>query len=374
MPYISKSGSSFVIILVFSGLLAGCAGRSFIKSPTRDISVENKIDEFVKAQMVKKQIPGLSLAVVKDSKVVYARGYGTASLELGVPATPDTVYALGSITKQFTAVAILLLEEDRKLNLDENITNYLDGMPAEWAGVTVRHLLTHTSGIKEEDWMGGRPEFSQREWKQEEVIKTCFSHLESKPGEKWSYNNAGYRLLGMIIEQVSGESYWDFLDERIFKPLGMAATRNSDPKVIIPNRAQGYVSTGNGYHIRPPVTPSAAFSEGALVSSVLDLAKWDAALQTEKILKKSSFEQMTTRAIKIPDYACYYGLGWYLYDAYGHKAMDHSGAILGFGAYIGRYTDDKFTVIVLANTEDADCTPIANQIVGLYVPALARRK
>ena len=366
-------GFSF-IVLIAGGLLAGCAGRSLVEGTRPDTSVESKIDEIVKVQMVEQGIPGLSLAVVNEGRILYARGYGTANLELSVPAASDTVYALGSITKQFTAAAILLLVEDGKLALDNGITNYLDGLPAEWAGVTVRHLLTHTSGIRDEDWIGGRAEFSRRNWKQEEVIKSCFGPLESTPGEKWSYNNAGYRLLGMIIEKTSGKSFWVFLEERIFTPLGMTATRNSDPEAVIPNRSQGYVPSENGYHIRAPVTPSAAFAEGALISSVLDLARWDAALYTNGILKPSSLEQMTRRAVKIPDYACYYGFGWNLYDAYGHKVMDHTGAILGFGAYIGRYTDDKITVIVLANTEDCDCTPIAKRITGLYIPALARRK
>ena len=178
------------MVLIFSGLLAGCAARLTAGSPKRDASVESKIDDFVKARMVEQRIPGLSLAVVCSGKIIYARGYGTANLELGVPSASDTVYALGSITKQFTAAAILLLVEDGKLGLDKSITNYLDGLPAEWAGVTVRHLLTHTSGIKDEDWIGGRSEFSRQKWNQEEVIKTSFGHLESRPGEKWSYNNA----------------------------------------------------------------------------------------------------------------------------------------------------------------------------------------
>jgi CubicO group peptidase (beta-lactamase class C family) len=320
------------------------------------------------------RIPGLSLAVVKNGRVILAQGYGSANLELKVPASPETVYALGSISKQFTAAAILLLVEDGKIALDASLTNYLRGLPPEWDGITIRHLLTHTSGIKDEEWKGGRPDFSRHEWRQEEVIRTAFGPLTSRPGEKWAYNNAGYRLLGMAIENVSGKSYWDFLQSRIFVPLGMDSTRNSDPKAIIRNRAQGYAASGDTYSIRGAVTPSAAFAEGALVSSASDLAKWDAGLGSGSLLKQSSFDAMTTRGIKIPGYDCYYGFGWFLYDAYGHKVMDHTGAILGFGAYIGRYVDDGVTVIILANSEDADCTPIAKKVAGLYVPAQARRK
>lgn len=363
----------FFVAIACSHFLAGCASN-FSSERTGLHSSNKSFDAFVVSQMEKQRIPGLSLAVVKNGRVVFAKGYGTANLELNVPASPETVYALGSVSKQFTAAAILMLAQDGKLDLDASVTNYLRDLPREWDGVTLRHLLTHTSGIKDEEWKGGRADFSHGEWSQEEVIKTAFGPLDSPPGEKWVYNNAGYRLLGMIIEKVSGKSYWDFLQSKIFGPLQMNSTRNSDPKVIIHNRAQGYVPSGDKYLIREAVTPSAAFSEGALVSTVLDLAKWDAALYGESILKKASFDKMTTRAIKIPRYNCYYGFGWFLYDAYGHRMMDHTGAILGFGAYIGRGIDDGITVIVLANSEDADCTPIAKKVTGLYVAALARRK
>ena len=283
------------------------------------------VDAYIEEQIKVQRIPGLSLAVVKEGRIVKARGYGFANLELKAPATTYTLYGLGSICKQFTATSIMLLVESGQIGLDHTIANYLDGLPNEWAGITVRHLLTHTSGIKEEVWTGGIVEFDRHEYQQDDIIKTAFGPLEFASGDKFAYSNVGYRLLGMIIEKVSGLSYWDFLDELIFKPLGMNATRDSDPKTIIPNRAKGYGRSGDAYVNRDPVTASSAFSEGALMSSVLDMAKWDAALYRSKILTKASLEKMWT-PVKLNDGSTVpYGFGWDITDINGHKRIGHGG-------------------------------------------------
>lgn len=341
--------------------------------PQADV-ISIAVDDCVKTEMANQKIPGLSLAVVIEGKVVKARGYGLACLELGAPAASETLYGLGSISKQFTATAIVLLEEKGKLRLDAKIVELLDGLPGEWADVTVRHLLTHTSGIKEEQWKGGIVEFDRYEYKQEEVIKTAFGPLESKPGEKFAYRNVGYRLLGMIVEKISRQSYWDFLDEHIFKPLGMTATRNSDPRTIILHRARGYGRAGDVFVNRDPVTASAAFSEGALMSSVLDLVKWDAALNGEALLKKSSLAKMWT-PVKLNNGTTYpYGFGWSLGDTQRRKTISHGGGLPGFVTYIGRFVDDKITVIVLTNCESSDAQQVAQLVAGFYVPALSPQK
>jgi len=333
-------------------------------------SQTDDVDAYIEEQIKMQRIPGLSLAVVKEGRIVKAKGYGFANLELRAPAKPNTLYGLGSISKQFTATSIMLLVELAQIGLDIKIAHYLDGLPNEWTGVTVRHLLSHTSGLKEEVWTGGIVEFDRHEHRQEEIIKTAFGPLKFEPGDKFAYSNVGYRLLGMIIEKASGQSYWKFLDEHIFKPLGMNATRNSDPKTIIPNRAKGYGRSGDSYVNRDPVTASSAFSEGALMSSVLDMAKWDAALYSTKILKKSSLKKMWT-PIKLNDGTPVpYGFGWEIADINGHTQIGHGGGLPGFVASISRFVDDKLTVIVLTNCEGTNLRRIALGIAGFYVPGV----
>ena len=244
--------------------------------------------------MDSQHIPGLSLAVVRDGKLVLAKGYGKASVELDAPVTPATLFALASVSKQFTAAAIMLLVEAGKVGLNDPIANYFSWVPKEWSEVKVRHLLTHTSGIREEENKGDFLEWEREEHNQEEIVRTAFGPLLARPGEKYRYSNTEYRVLGMLIEKVSGQSYWDFLEQHIFHPLGMGATRNSDPRTVIPNRARGYGFSDGRLINRDPVSASAAFSDGALISSVLDIVKWDAALNSEMLLKRSSLEEMWT--------------------------------------------------------------------------------
>ncbi|MBA2646700.1 MAG: beta-lactamase family protein, partial [Pyrinomonadaceae bacterium] len=196
-------------------------------------------DDLIATQMRERHIPGLALAVVQNGKVVKAQGYGLASVEFGVPVTPDTVFEIGSVTKQITAAAVMLLVEDGKLALNDSITKHLTGLPASWRAITVRHLLTHTSGVKNYTGLPGF-ELSKR-MKRDDFTKMVASlPLNFAPGDSWSYGNTPYNLLGHIIEVVSGESYWQFVAARIFRPLGMTASGDRDPKRIIPQRASGY--------------------------------------------------------------------------------------------------------------------------------------
>jgi CubicO group peptidase (beta-lactamase class C family) len=264
----------------------------------------------------------------------------------------------------------MLLVEQGKVNLDDRLTNYFGWLPKEWNEVTVRHLLTHTSGIRQEEWKDGIIEFDRFEHNQEEIVKTAFGPLLAQPGEKFNYSNVGYRLLGMLIEKVSGQSYWDFLERRIFSQIGMEVTRNSDPKTVIRNRSRGYGISPGKYENREPVTASAAFSEGALISSVLDMVKWDAALNSESLLKKASLDQMWTPGSLKDGTTSKYGFGWFLRPVPGHKTVAHGGGLPGFSTFIWRFIDDKLTVIVLSNCETADTGRIALGVAGLYIPAL----
>jgi D-alanyl-D-alanine carboxypeptidase len=365
----------FCVSLAF--ILSLCEFRcpSFGGEPTTSLGAsgappEGVIDEYIIREMDSQRIPGLSLAVVRAGKLLKAKGYGKASVELDAPATPATLYGLGSISKQFTAAAIMLLVEDGKMGLDDPLTNYFSWVPKEWSEVRVRHLLTHTSGIREQEWNGGILEFDRFEHDQEEVVRTAFGPTLSRPGDKFQYSNVGYRLLGMLIEKASRQSYWDFLDRRIFQPLAMEFTRNSDPKTVIPNRARGYGISADKHVNREPVTASSAFSQGALISSVLDMVKWDAALGSEALLKKTSLDRMWT-PVRLNDGATYnYGFGWYLRPVPGHRTIAHGGGLPGFATSIWRFIDDKLTVIVLSNCETADTMRIGFGVASLYVPAL----
>lgn len=259
----------------------------------------DKIDDYIIAQIKRLHVPGASIAIVRDGRITKAQGYGFANLELGSPATKETVYEIGSTSKQFTATAIMMLVEEGKVRLDDTITKYFPEAPQAWRGITIRHLLTHTSGIQNHvavpHWLDVfRTNLAfETAPSRDELLKMFFKlPLEFQPGEAWAYDNTGYYLLGIIIEKASGKSYWQFLDERIFKPLGMNATRSTDPQPIARNRASGYEWKNDHFENRPVLLPAVAFSAGSLLSTVEDMAKWDTALYTEKLLKKSSLDQM----------------------------------------------------------------------------------
>ncbi len=295
----------------------------------------DRVDDFIKSEMRLRHIPGLSLAVVRNGRVIKAKGYGLANVELKVPATPDSVYQIGSMTKQFTAAGIMLLVENGTVSLDEAIDKYLPDLPLAWRGVTVRHLLTHTSGIKDfADLADTETERAKDYTKAQIIALVSGAPLEFRPGEKWNYSNTGYFLLGMIIERVSGKPYEDFLRERIFQPLGMVDTRLNDLNEIVPSRAAGYVLRNGHLYNGQPVSPTHTYGAGGLLSTAADLAKWDAALYTERVLRKSSLEQMLTPATlndsqpaRNSVFNNYYGFGWFLGEIGRHKYADHGGVI-----------------------------------------------
>ncbi|MCG8462206.1 MAG: beta-lactamase family protein, partial [Holophagales bacterium] len=340
---------------------------------------DRKVDEYVSSVLAKQGLPGISVAVLENGKILIARGYGYASLELRAPATAQTLYGLGSISKQFTATAVMLLVEDGKADLDEPVSRYVPNLPESWAPVTIRHLLNHTSGIKEETWEGGFIEFDRHEHDQYEVLKTAFGPLEFIPGERWAYRNSAYRLLGMMIEEVSGDSVWDFQRRRIFEPAGMNATRDSAPKVIIPHRARGYGRStfgpgGGPLFNREPVAASAAFTEGALISSVLDMARWDVALRTGKVLSSELLQEMWTPVVLSNGATYPYGLGWRLKPMNGQATVSHGGGVPGFITYFLRILDSGLTVITLTNCDCTDRLPdIARRIASFYDPMLEIR-
>jgi CubicO group peptidase (beta-lactamase class C family) len=327
-----------------------------------------KIDDYIRAEMQSQQVPGVALAVVKDGKVVLARGYGFANVEHQVPVKAETIFQSGSTGKQFTATAVMMLVEEGKLSLEDKITKYFTDAPESWRDITVRHMLTHTSGMTDYP-----PDFDmRRDYTEDELferIKTI--PLAFQPGEKWSYSNIAYVMLGILIHKVSGKFYGDFLQERIFKPLGMSTARVISEADIIPNRAAGYRLVNGQLKHQSWVSPSLnTTADGALYLTVYDMAKWDAALYTDKLLKRATLEQMWT-PVKLNNGKTHpYGFGWSLGEVRGHRIIEHGGSWQGFKAQITRYVDDKLTVILFANQVRANQTKLAHGVAAIINPEL----
>jgi CubicO group peptidase (beta-lactamase class C family) len=329
------------------------------------ISVD--VSNYVRSEMQRQHIPGVALLVSHGGKIVQAEGFGLSNVELQVPVKPETVFQSGSVGKQFTATAVMMLVEEGKVGLNDPLTKYFPSAPPTWKEVTVRELLSHTAGF------GDYPDkFNfRKDWTEPEMLKLVESiPLAYPPGTKWEYSNLGYLTLGILIHHVTGEFYGDFLQQRIFHPLDMQTTRIISEADIIPNRAAGYRlvkgELKNQEWVAPMVNTTA---DGSLYFSILDLAKWDAALYTEKLLKRSSLDQMWTPA-KLKNGQPNedgYGFGWSTEDRHGHHVVSHTGSWQGFRTAIARYVNDQLTVVVLANLAEAEPGAIAEHVADIYL-------
>ena len=331
--------------------------------------VSTKVDDYIRSEMQSQQIPGLALAVIKDGQIVIAKGYGLANVEHQVPVKPETIFQSGSTGKQFTATAVMMLAEEGKINLEDKITKYFPDGPEAWRNITVRHLLSHTSGMTDYP-----QDFDlRRDYTEDELYQRIKSiPLAFQPGDKWSYSNLAYVMLGILIHKVSGKFYGDFLQERVFKPLEMTTARVISEADIVPNRAAGYRVENGQLKNQNWVSPSLnTTADGALYLTIHDMAKWDAALYTEKLLKKSSLEQMWT-PVKLNDGKTHpYGFGWAVSEVRGRRLIEHGGAWQGFKAHISRYVDEKMTVILFANQIRANQTKLAHGVAAIVLPDLA---
>lgn len=327
-------------------------------------------DDFVRATLAEKHIPGAAIVVIKNGKIVKTAGYGLANVELNVPVTTETVFEIGSVSKQFTAAGIMLLVEDGKISLDQKISAILPNTPESWKDVSVRNLLNHTSGVKSYSSLDGFELY--RGLKRDDFIKLLGTQpLDFPTGTQYSYSNSGYSLLGYIIETASGKNYWDFMRERIFQKLGMTKTTDRNPKLIVPNRADGY-EWEDGKLVGRDYNLTDLFSAGAIVSTVGDLAKWATALRDDTLLKKDSKLQMWSPLVFNDGKNYPYGFGFRFSDVRDHKLVAHSGQTAGFGANLSRYVDDDLTVIALTNLgANGMGTLIANGVAKIYLPAIS---
>jgi CubicO group peptidase (beta-lactamase class C family) len=331
------------------------------------------VSAVVRAEMQSQHIPGLTLLVSKNGKPIRTEGYGVSNLELSVRAKPETIFQSGSVGKQFTATAVMMLVEAGKVGLEDPLTKYFPEAPASWKQVTVRELLSHTAGFT--DYPKDFDE--QKNYTEEELLKIVEAiPLAYPPGTRWSYSNLGYLTLGILIHKVTGEFYGDFLQQRIFRPLGMSTTRIISEADIIPNRSAGYRLVKGEVKNQAWVSPALnTTADGSLYFSILDLAKWDAALYTDRLLKKSSLAQMWTVAplrSGQPN-SGHYGYGWFIEVQDGHRLIEHEGQWQGFETQISRYVDDELTVVVLTNLAEAKPDLIAHRVASLYLQKGAAR-
>jgi len=352
-----------------------CAGALalvlLIASPicaANDPTLEAEVDAYLKPLLDLDLISG-SLLIAKGDETLLAKGYGLANREHGIPNTPETKFRLGSMTKQFTAMGILVLADQEKLNLDDTLATYLPDYPnAE--KIKLHQLLSHTSGVPSYNGVEGYGENYIKPWSIDEVIEWFKDEpLQFEPGEDWAYSNSGYVLAAKVIEVVSGRDYADFLREGVFEKLGMEDTGQDVFTTILPNRATGYGNAEREIYSAPYRDMPFTSGAGSLYSTVLDLYKWDRALYTDTLVSKESLDEMMTPVKK--DYA----YGWFVREEFGHKLVEHGGAINGFLSQSQRFVEDDLVVISLFNYESTFWRTVnkglaAIALVEEYEPAL----
>src|SRR5215467_3749486 len=339
--------------------------------------LSNQVDEIVRAQMREQNIPGVSLAVIQRGKIVKAAGYGFADLELRVPVSPEMLFKSGSLVKQFTATSVMMLVEEGKIGLDDKISKYLDQAPPSWNQVTIRHLLTHTSGIRDFFGEDGDVQYdTHREYTEDDWLKLFAAQsMRFSPSDKWSYCNAGYILLGAVIHKVTGKTWFEFEKERIFDPLGMTSVTPISTEEILANRASGYALKDGKLKNEPWAASSSDFTAaGSVYLNVFDMAKWDAALNTEQLIRRSSLEQMWT-PVKLKDGSVYpYGFAFRIRRVNGHRLIQHDGVETSFTTRFVRYVNDGISIVVFMNVgEDEEAlmpTRMTDNIAAIYIPAL----
>ena len=324
-----------------------------------------EMDKIVQSYVTDKQFMG-SILVAQNGHVLLDKGYGYANLEWEIPNSPTTKFRLGSLTKQFTAAAVLLLEEKDKLSLTDNINKYLKNAPPAWNDITIFHLLTHTSGIPNYTKFPNFSSMTTITITPEQQIELFRNKtLEFQPGSSYEYCNSGYVLLGYLIEKISGLSYQDFIAKNIFKPLEMNDSGYDSHSAIIIQRASGYEMTPNGLHNADYVDMSIPYAAGSLYSTTRDLLRWQESLFGGKIPSQQSLNKI------IRPFKNTYGLGVSIQSLDGHNAITHGGGINGFNTFMIHFPEDKLTIIVLANLIAFGFVP---QSLGLNITRLALNK
>jgi D-alanyl-D-alanine carboxypeptidase len=367
------------VISIFRSLLLTCACFSAAAAaavPTPPPAPDAPALESIVEAAYAADAPGAAVIVVSDGKVLYRGARGLANLELAVPLQPDSVFRIGSVTKQLTAAAILLLAEQEKLALSDPITRFLPDYPVQGRVVTVEHLLAHTSGIRSytdiEEWRASR--------RSDLSVQQLIDFFKDKPfdfepGQRWRYNNSGYFLLGAIIEKVSGQSYAEFMRAHFFEPLGMKNTRYDETTRITPARVAGYMRDDKGWRNADYLSMSHPYSAGALLSTVDDLARWNAAIDNGELLKRESWQRATASFTLADGTITRYGAGWIIGRVGPVATVEHGGGINGFNTYVLRAPAKRLYVAVLANASPPATPPqdlavkLAASVLGVSLAA-----
>lgn len=352
------------LVIILAALLSGCYSQS--RPSTR------MLDSVIAEEMAKQHVPGIAVGIVQRGELVLATGFGLANVEHAVPVTKSTIFQSGSLAKQFTAVAVMLQVESGKLSLEDPISHFFPDAPVAWKPITVRHLLTHTSGIPDYD---ERSLDYRKDYTEEELTRIAFGlPLEFPAGSRWNYSNTGYVLLGAIVRKASGQFYGDVLRDRVFAPLGMTTARVINEEEIIMNRAAGYRLVGEALRNQEWVSPTLnTTADGSLYLSLQDWLLWEQALRRRAVLRAESWEEVFT-PVRLNSGKSYpYGLGWEFNDeGRGPAWYRHDGSWQGFQTAYLHLADADISVIVLANLADANPMLIAERVAQLYVPELMR--
>lgn len=329
-----------------------------------------RVDAFVREEMARQKVPGVSVAILQHGEVALAKGYGLANVEHDVPVTPETIFQSGSVGKQFTSTLVMLLVEDRKLALSDPLAKFFPGTPPEWRAITLRHLLTHTSGIP--DYENDKFDL-QKNYTVDDLLKFAFGlKLAFEPGQRWSYSNTGYMLLGFVIEKVTGRPYGELLRERVFGPTDMKTTRIISDTDLVPHRAAGYQLAKGELKNQDWVSPLLnTTADGCLYLSLVDFIAWEKAWRTRAVLKPESWAQLLA-PVRLNSGRPYpYGFGIFVDTVRGQRIEQHGGAWQGFKAYRAFYPDEDFSVLVLANLAQANPVRFGDGLAALVSPRLA---
>ena len=333
--------------------------------PLTTIAQLDSVDAFIASQMKQQGIMGLSIGIVKNGKVVMAKGYGQANIELNVPATEETVYKIGSVSKQFVAVGVMKLVQEGKIKVSDPVKKFIKNAPSTWNAITIRHLLNHTSGLPSDP-----PGFDgMKDLADSIYIKAAFADSLAFPtGSKYEYSNFGYFILADIIRISSGMSFPQYMKKYIFDECGLSSTRTTSLAAIVPNRAAGYIKNAENETLNA-ANYIALRPSGAFLSNIHDLLKWEMSMQNNKLLTPKNWSQMWNDTIKTPftmdDVVIQYAYGWMTNKVNGKQFVHHAGSLPGFKSVYFRYIEDKTAIIVLTNSDTADTYGIAFGVSGL---------
>lgn len=361
-------------LAALTAFLSGCGGGGNAAAPSDTLRADTvaRVDDFISTQMREQHIPGLSLLINHNGKTVLVKGYGMADMATAMPVHAQTIFRIGSVSKQFAAAAVMLLVQDGRLNLDQRFAHYFPVAPPAWQDITIRQLLHHTAGLQRDfqDYLASIYDPNHNYTADELVQLMGAIPMQSTPGSAYSYSNMGYYLIGMLIERVSGQPYAEFMRDRMFAPLDMGSAALLSAPAIPGLTASGYDWRNNSWVRGDTIDPGDDGADGGLRMSVTDLGKWDLALNSDRILSNQSRAELWTSAKLNNGNSEPYGLGWVLDSVNQLPIYWHNGQVNGFHSQYVRVPTEGWSVIVLTNLSDAQAERISFAVASMLDPKL----